>query len=278
MQVFKEMENISEKEAREVEREFLSKVKAVHWEAGEDKAEKDAVFTQAKMFLAFKRLQKLYGIDVFANKCMPEMSAIPYGYGYAGCLATCMLNEAGIMTACEADVPAALSMYILHLLTGRPVFFADIARLNKPGKQITFFNCGTAPMSLADPKKGVELWPIPGNIADEAVPEEYFINKMKGLTVKFDLENDREVTLLRIGGNDETLRIHAALADTCPREVEPDEVIGNRWPGFGIRVRGDIQTFLEHTVGHHYSLSFGNHVEELRQLARIYGIQFVLDT
>jgi L-fucose isomerase-like protein len=278
VQVFKEMENVSDEEARKVEKEFLARVKAVHWEAGEDKPEKDAVFTQAKMFLAFKRLQKLYGIDIFANKCMPEMSAIPYGYGYAGCLATCMLNEAGIMTACEADVPAGLSMYILHLLSGRPVFFADIARLNKPEKRITFFNCGTAPMSLADAKRGVELWPMPGNIADEAVPEPYYSGKMKGLTVKFDLENDREVTLLRIGGNDGTLRFHVALADTCQREVEPDEIIGNRWPGFGIRVRGDLQAFLEHTVGHHYSIAYGNHVEELRDLAKIYGIRCVIDT
>jgi L-fucose isomerase-like protein len=276
-QVFKEMENVPDDEARKVEKDFLAKVNAVHWEAGEDKPEKDAVFTQAKMFLAFKRLQKLYGIDVFANKCMPEMSAIPYGYGYAGCLATCMLNEAGIMTACEADVPACLSMYILHLLSGRPVFFADIARLNKPERRITFFNCGTAPMSLADPKRGVELWPMPGNIADEAVPEEYYCGKMKGLTVKFDLENDREVTLLRIGGNDGTLRFHVALADTCPREVEPDEIIGNRWPGFGIRVRGDLQAFLEHTVGHHYCIAYGNYAEELRDLAKIYGIRYVLD-
>jgi L-fucose isomerase-like protein len=123
-QVFKEMEKVDDGEARKVEKDFLSKVDKVHWEADNgDRMEKDAIFTQAKMFLAFQRMKKLYDIDVFANKCMPEMSAIPYGYGYAGCLATCMLNEAGTMIACEADVPAALSMYILHLLSdGQKVF------------------------------------------------------------------------------------------------------------------------------------------------------------
>ena len=68
--------------AQDVANYFLAKVDEVHWEAGEDKMEKDAITTQAKMFLAFKRLQKIYDIDIFANKCMPEMSAIPYGYGY----------------------------------------------------------------------------------------------------------------------------------------------------------------------------------------------------
>jgi L-fucose isomerase-like protein len=60
--------------------------------------------------------------------------------------------------------------------------------------------------------------------------------------------------------------------------VEPDEIIGNRWPGFGIRVRGDLQAFLEHTVGHHYSIAYGNYAEELRDLAKIYGIRCVIDT
>lgn len=277
VQVFKEMEAVSDEEARQVEKEFTAKVDQVHWEAGEDRMEKDAILTQAKMYLAFKRLQKLYGIDIFANKCMPEMSAIPYGYGYCGCLATCMLNDEGIITACEADVPAGLSMYILHLLTGGAAFFADIARLNKPEGRVTFFNCGTAPMSMADRKQGVHVWPMPGNIADEAIPKEYFIGKMRGGTIRFDLELGRGVTILRIGGNDDTLRFHAAKATTCPREVEPDEIIGNRWPGFGLKFSGDVERFLNNTTGHHYSLVFGDHTEELRHLASILGIGYVLD-
>ena len=275
VQIFTEMEKISDREAKPVEEEFLSRVDKVHWEAGEDKMENDAIISQAKMFLAFKRLQKLYDIDMFANKCMPEMSAIPYGYGYCACLATSMLNDAGIITACEADVPAGLSMYILHLLSGGPAFFADIGRLNKAENRLTFFNCGSAPVKLADREQGVHVWPMPGNIADEALPEEYFISEMKGGTIRFDLENNREITMLRIGGNDDTLRFHVASATTSPREVEPDEIMGNRWPGFGLTFKEDVSLFLNNTTGHHYSIVFGNYVEELKHLARILGIKFV---
>jgi len=278
VQVFKEMERVDPQEVEKVERDFLAKVDEVHWEAGEDKMQADAIRTQARMYLGFKRMQRLYGIDVFANKCMPEMSAIPYGYGYCACLATCMLNDAGIMTACEADVPAALSMYILHLLTGEAAFFADIARLNKATGRLTFFNCGTAPISLADRSQGVHLWPMPGNIADEALPKEYFIGKMRGGTVRFDLKNAQTVTVLRIGGNDDTLRFHVGRATTCPREVAPDEIIGNRWPGFGLQFSGDVGHFLRNSTGHHYSLVFGDHAHELEHLAAILGIGFVLDT
>jgi L-fucose isomerase-like protein len=277
-QIFHEMEKVDENEAQAIAEDFLSKVDQVHWEleTGETIAA-DGIVSQARMFLAFKRMKQLYQIDIFANKCMPEMSSEVYGYGYAGCLATCMLNEAGIITACEADVPAALSMYILSLLTGQTVFFADIARLNKPEKKVTFFNCGTAPISMADRKKGVSLWPIPANISDEAVPEEYFINHMKGASINFVLEEDRPATILRIGGNDKTLRFHVARVTTASRDVEPEEVLGNRWPGFGLKFKGDLDKFLNHTTGHHYSLVYGDVVEELRCLAQLYDIDFILD-
>ena len=229
------------------------------------------------MFLAFKRLKELYDIDIFANKCMPEMSAHCYGYGYAACLATCMLNEAGIVTACEADVPAGLSMFILNLLTGAKVFFADIGRLNKAKNRLTFFNCGTAPISLADRKKGVSLWPIPGFISDEAVPDMYFMNHMKGACIHFDLETGRPVTMLRIGGNDNTLRFHVARAVTVEREVAPEEIIGHRWPGFGLEFRNDVSRFLNNTTGHHYSVVYGNCSDELYYLAQFLGVDFVLD-
>jgi L-fucose isomerase-like protein len=57
--------------------------------------------------------------------------------------------------------------------------------------------------------------------------------------------------------------------------VEPDEIIGNRWPGFGLTFQEDASLFLNNATGHHYSIVFGNYVEELRHLARILGIKFV---
>ncbi len=108
-QVFNEMRKVDDAEAERVEQEFLAGINAVHWELDTgERIYEDAIRVQARLYLAFRRMQELYGIDVFANKCMPEMSHEEYGFGYAGCLATCMLNNAGVMTACEADVPAAL--------------------------------------------------------------------------------------------------------------------------------------------------------------------------
>lgn len=277
LQIFREMNAVSDEEAKKAENDFLSRLTKVNWKISEEEQiPADAIFSQAKMYLAFKRMKELYGIDAFANKCMPEMSCPVYGYGYAACLATCMLNEEGIMTACEADVPAGISMYILNILTGgQKVFFADIARLHQNENGATFFNCGTAPLSLADESKGIELWPISGKIADEAVPAEYQYGKINGACIKFELKYDQQVTLLRIGGNEGSLRLHVANATTIPRAVEPDEINGQRWPGFGIRLENDRKEFLENTVGHHYSLVFGDWSRELKYLAEILEIGYV---
>lgn len=279
VQVLTEMKQVPEEEAKEVAEQFVKRFDRVVWdipETGEHIAS-DAIVSQAKMFLAFKRMKELYGIEVFANKCMPELASEIYGYKYAACMATCMLNEAGIMTACEADIPAAVSMLILNKLTGRKVFFADIARLSEDKRRITFFNCGTAPLSLADRDQPVELWPTPACTADEGVVQEYMRNgedKQRGACVRFDLRSGELATILRVGGNNGSLRFHAATAHTCPREIDPEEILGQRWPGFGLEFNGDIDQFLQNTVGHHYVLVHGDWTLELKHLADICGIGF----
>lgn len=164
-----------------------------------------------------------------------------------------------------------------HLFTGQPAFFADIARLNKPARRLTFFNCGAAPLAFADRSQEVSLWPIPANISDEAVPREYCINHMRGACIHLTVEEGRTATVLRIGGNDDTLRFHVGRAVTARREVEPEEVLGNRWPGFGLQFGGNLDAFLNHTTGHHYAMVLGDRVRELECLAELLGIRFVLD-
>ncbi len=280
VQVFAEMKNISDEEADAVAEEFKKKFDRIVWnyEATGEYIAEDVFRSQAKMFLAFKRLKEMYGIEVFANKCMPEMASDVYGYKYAACIATCLLNEAGILTACEADIPAATSMLLLNRLSNQKVFFADIAKLSKDKKRITFFNCGTAPVSMADRNQPVEIWPTPDATADEGVVTDYMKygqDKQRGGCVRFDLENGLPVTILRVGGNNETLRFHVAKATTCPREVRPDEALGQRWPGFGLEFTGNIDDFIQNTVGHHYTLCFGDWSQELEYMAKIYGIGYI---
>jgi len=275
VQVFAEMDSIPDAEVKAAADAFLKKVDKVNWQAENDTLAEDTFEKQARLYLAFKKFRDIYNLDIFAVKCMPELMHEKFGFGYGGCIALAMLNDDGIISACEADVPAGLSMFIMRQLSGKPSVFADIARANKPARSLTFFNCGTAPISQADRTKGVQIWPVAGNIADEAVAERYFIGRMKGGCIGMELKNDEPVTMLRIGGNGDTLRFHVARATTCQREIEGAEDVGNRWPGFGLRFKQELDDILINTVGHHYSISYGDYVDDLKALAEILNIKFV---
>ena len=278
-QIFHEMENnIDEKEAKKVEKNFLSKINKINWEySTNEKISRDVIIEQAKMFLAFKRLKELNKIDIFANKCHPEMLSCKFGCGYGACLATSMLNDSGIVTACEADIPAALSMYILSILSSQTTFFGDIGSIDKEKNTITFFNCGTGPLSMADNKKNIELYPIPAFMGNTAVPNEYYMNKVKGACIHYDLKENQEVTLFRVGGNLNTIRFHTAKVKTIKREVRTKSHLDNVWPGHTVEFKDSINSFLNNTVGHHYILAYGDYIDELKNITDILGIKFILD-
>ena len=283
VEIFKELENIDEKEAERLTDEFSKNSKKINWELENgEKIHSDAILSQMRLYLAFRRFQELYDVDMFAVKCMPELVNKCYGYSYGACLAMALLNEDhSLIGACEGDVPAGISMYILKELAKAPVMFADISRLNADEKVINFFNCGSGPVSMAN-NRGYRLWPIPKLVPDEAVAEPYLNGDSGGACIEFEFEGDKTVTLLRLGGNDETLRFHAAVAKTASRvnndEEDPNNQFagGTRWPGCGI-VLEDPDSFLRNATGHHYAIVYGDYTKELKFMCDFYGIKYVED-
>lgn len=283
VEIFKELENIDEDEARRLADDFVAHCTKVNWklENGE-KINDDAILSQMRLYLAYKRFQELYDVDMFATKCMPELVNKCYGYSYGACLATALLNEEqSTIAACEGDIPAGISMYVLKKLAHAPVMFADISRLNEQDGVMNFFNCGSGPVSMAN-KCGYNLWPIPPLVPDEAVAKPYLNGDSGGACIEFEFEGDRTVTLLRLGGNDDTLRFHAAVAKTSSRvnteNEDPNNSFagGTRWPGCGIKLQ-DPDSFLRHATGHHYAIVYGDYSKELEYLCEFYRIKYVLD-
>lgn len=283
VEIFKELENIDEAEAEGLAEKFIAESKGVNWKLDNgEKINEDAIVSQMRLYLAYKRFQKLYDVDMFATKCMPEMVNKCYGYSYGACLATALLNEEeSTIAACEGDIPAGIAMYILKKLAHAPVMFADISRLNEEEGVINFFNCGSGPVSMAN-EKGYRLWPIPPLVPDEAVAKEYLNGDSGGACIEFEFTGDQTVTLLRLGGNDDTLRFHAAVAKTALRinneEEDPNNSFagGTRWPGCGISLHNP-DSFLRNAVGHHYAIVYGDFGKELKYLADFYGIKLVMD-
>ncbi len=61
-----------------------------------------------------------------------------------GCLALALLNNEGLVSGCEGDIPAAFTMFLAHQLTGVMPFMANPAAIDKNKDEILFAHCTVA--------------------------------------------------------------------------------------------------------------------------------------
>jgi L-fucose isomerase len=108
---------------------------------------------QVASYVATRQLINERGLDFVGVKCQPELSD---GY-VCQCMAHMLINGAvdsageksPLVHACESDADGALSMQILHLLTGgKPAALLDVRWLNPANGLWTLANCGAMPSSF----------------------------------------------------------------------------------------------------------------------------------
>lgn len=91
-----------------------------------------------------------YGLDALAIRCWLEMEK---EFGIAPCVLLSEINDRGFPAACELDICNAITMYALHLASGKPAICLDWNNNygDDPDKCI-MFHCGPVPQSLMTAK------------------------------------------------------------------------------------------------------------------------------
>ncbi len=97
------------------------------------------------IYSALKSIVGKYDLSGLTIRCFDLLSSLKS----TGCAAVSILNSEGIICGCEGDVPALLSMVILHELSGEPVFMANPSRINTRDNEVVFAHC-TLPLCMAD--------------------------------------------------------------------------------------------------------------------------------
>lgn len=108
---------------------------------------------QVRSYLATRELVKRHRLDFMGVKCQPELSD-----GYATQCVAHMLSNGELdadgekhvtVHACESDADGAITMQILHLLSGgKPAALLDIRWFNAEQHCWTLANCGAVPAAL----------------------------------------------------------------------------------------------------------------------------------
>lgn len=212
-----------------------------------------------RLYFAINDILDKDGYAFGGFKCQPEFIE---NY-VSGCMALSLLIDEGKIMSCEADMNAALTMRILHLLTDNPVLFADVNDLDMTTGQLRLVNCGTIATKMASSPKEVE-WN----------PQYEYMGACLGACPTFCCK-EGTVTIARLNrfAGDYILHIASGEAFTQPKETFKEA--RERWPQAFIRLDGDPDLFLQQLRSNHLHMVYGDIVEELFDFCDIVGIDAI---
>lgn len=105
--------------------------------------DKNEVEGALEIYGAFSRLVEKYKLDGFSVRCFDLLTNVKN----SGCLGLAILNQEGIYSGCEGDLPSLISMAILGKISNKPVFQCNPSRVDSENDEIVFAHC-TLPLNL----------------------------------------------------------------------------------------------------------------------------------
>jgi L-fucose isomerase-like protein len=195
-------------------------------------------------------------LSALAVRCWPETFL---QRDCAICAASSMLADAGLPTACEADVNGVVTGLLMQTLSETPVFGADLISADEGGQSVVFWHCGLAPLSMCDP-----AFEPRGALHS---------NRKKPLLMEFPLKPGR-VTLARISqqaSGDYILAIGGGEMLSAPLQFSgTNGLCKTDHPAMTV-----LDTVIANGLDHHFTIAYGDHQPALRVFAQLVGIAVV---
>ena len=233
--------------AASADRAAAHRDKAAEALAGIDDLDQEQLDRSLRLLCAFEDIASENEADSIAVRCWPETFV---DYGCAACGPMAMMNQAGIPSACEADVYGSVTTLMLQEMAGEPVWMADLVDVDAGGDTAVLWHCGLAPLSMCDP---------------EAQPEATIhTNRKMPLLHQFPLKPGR-VTLARLSQARNEIKLMIAGAEV---QRAPMAFTGSSGVIRFDRPAGEVcRTIMDAGLEHHFALAYGDHLETLRQVA-----------
>jgi len=189
-----------------------------------------------KIYNGFKAIVNKYKFDGITVRCFDLLEI----YKNTGCLGLSLLNDEGIIAGCEGDIPALISMVILHYLTDEPVFMANPSSIDIDKNEIILAHC-TLPLNMPDEfylkthfESGLGVG-IKGNIKE-------------GKATIFKLSRDGKEYFVSGGEIIENLNSE----NLCRTQIR-------------FRINEGVQYFLQNSLGNHHLICKGDYSEIVRE-------------
>jgi L-fucose isomerase-like protein len=194
-------------------------------------------------------------------RCWPEFFT---ELGCAACGAMSMLNDERCPASCEADVNGTVTSVLLQALSGGLAFITDLVSIDGESDTGVLWHCGLAPAGMADP--------------EAEILATIHSNRELPLLFEFPLKPGR-VTLARLhrtGDQGEG----ASRADAYRLVIGGGEMqqAAKSFTGTSGIIRFDapatdvLDTVMGAGLEHHFNITYGDYRQELRDFARLVGL------
>jgi L-fucose isomerase-like protein len=246
--LLRERDASSAQEAFQMAREMKKRI-------GQSEVGLETIAEQCRLLLGMKSLIQKHRLDGFAVRCWPELRNL---YKSTICLAMANLAESGIATACESDVTALVTAYIMGLITDRPSCTLEITALMEDQNALQMAHCGSAALSFAgNPKPTIRSHMSTGT---GALIEFGF--KPGPITIAKLLRPFKSGMKMFISRGEIIPANRAMRGTTATVRVEPS-------PG------QFLQSMLQNAVEHNLVITYGDWTDNLEEFARLARIECI---
>lgn len=189
---------------------------------------------------AFSRLVEKYKLDGFSVRCFDLLTSVKN----TGCLGLALLNQEGIYSGCEGDLPSLISMAILSKLSNKPIFQSNPSRINKSNNEIIFAHC-TLPLNM---------------------PEKYNLDTHFESGIGVAVAGDIPKGKATIFKSNSTLERYFISEGDILESLHEDNLCRSQ---IRIAAKEGVDKYLNTPVGNHYLICLGDYTNHLREFFEI---------
>ncbi|TET06496.1 MAG: hypothetical protein E3J83_05975 [Candidatus Atribacteria bacterium] len=189
-----------------------------------------------KIYNGFKAIINKYKLDGITVRCFDLIKI----YKNTGCLGISLLNDEGIVAGCEGDIPALISMVILHYLTDEPVFMANPSSIDIDKNEIILAHCT-----------------LPLNMSDEFYLKTHFESGL-GVGIKGNIR-EGEATIFKLSGDGKNYFVSGG---EIVENLNEENLCRTQ---IRLRIDEDVKYFLQNSIGNHHLICKGDYSKLVRE-------------
>ncbi|MFP4027918.1 MAG: hypothetical protein ACLFWL_09015 [Candidatus Brocadiia bacterium] len=212
--------------------------------------EQNDLLDATRVYLALKGLaerEDANGITVNCGRLTEERPVVP-------CLAFDRLIDEGIMCACEGDITAMLSSFIIHAVSQKSMLMGNFG--SRPGR-----------FEAREGEVTIEHDIIPRSMASTGFTVRDYHERQFGVTGYAPIQEDQPMTLVN---TDPALDRISVLEGT----IKNSEDGGHCRIIVHMSIEGDVERVPEVIVGsQHVSMSFGHWLAALQETGKLLGME-----